>query len=405
MQPRKCSLALAIILAFSPVFTQAVTYELNQADITTAIQKRNEWKHAEAAAVFKQWLKTYPDDGRVHFELAYALYLQAAAETNPAVASPLRKEAHAHLVRSRDCGHKDAMLDALLAEIDENGNIHEPKQYAPDPETSALIAKGEQSFSQGKIDDARVLYTQAFERDPKAFIAALYIGDVHYYQKRYSESIEWFKRAAEINPDLETAHRYWADALRRLDRHDEALAKYIDALIANPYARFPRSMLQKIAEARGRPIRPSPINELSMAGVRLGPGKQIILGINPESQYPGELLYAMARAAWLTGESEKYFAADATPRHSLPEETEGLRKFSVMIGELIENKSEDMGKWRPAADAITTLDKSGLLESFILIDRADEGIVQDYRAYRREHRDNLVRYIREYWLDEKPVAE
>src|SRR5207248_11531255 len=45
-----------------------------------------------------------------------------------------------------------------------------------------------------------------------------------------------------------------------------------------------------------------------------------------------------------------------------------------------------------------------LLESYILISRADEGIAQDYDAYRNNHHEQLRQFIREYVINEATGA-
>ena len=42
------------------------------------------------------------------------------------------------------------------------------------------------------------------------------------------------------------------------------------------------------------------------------------------------------------------------------------------------------------------LSDGGLLEAYILLGRADEGISQDHPAYLKENRDKLRRYVVEY---------
>jgi hypothetical protein len=40
--------------------------------------------------------------------------------------------------------------------------------------------------------------------------------------------------------------------------------------------------------------------------------------------------------------------------------------------------------------------RAGLLEAFILLAMADEGISQDYEEYRKQNRDKLRRYLNEF---------
>ena len=46
---------------------------------------------------------------------------------------------------------------------------------------------------------------------------------------------EWFARAIQIDPNQETAYRYWGDTLLQLRRMREARDKYIQGVVADPY--------------------------------------------------------------------------------------------------------------------------------------------------------------------------
>jgi hypothetical protein len=52
----------------------------------------------------------------------------------------------------------------------------------------------------------------------------------------------------------------------------------------------------------------------------------------------------------------------------------------------------------PSLQLLAKLEKEGLLESFILLALPDEGIAQDYPAYRKEHLEDLRRYVKQYVL-------
>jgi hypothetical protein len=50
---------------------------------------------------------------------------------------------------------------------------------------------------------------------------------------------------------------------------------------------------------------------------------------------------------------------------------------------------------------VSLLAKDQMLEAYILVSAADEGIAQDYPAYRDAHRDVLHAYIEKYVVREK----
>ena len=56
----------------------------------------------------------------------------------------------------------------------------------------------------------------------------------------------------------------------------------------------------------------------------------------------------------------------------------------------------------PSLQALLALDKTGMLECWILLNNADIGIRFDYPAYRSEHREKLADYIIRYIIRPTP---
>jgi hypothetical protein len=52
----------------------------------------------------------------------------------------------------------------------------------------------------------------------------------------------------------------------------------------------------------------------------------------------------------------------------------------------------------PALQDLVRLSGDNMLEPYVLFNAADEGIAQDYAAYRAGHREQLARYIDQYLL-------
>src|SRR6185503_13678774 len=112
----------------------------------------------------------------------------------------------------------------------------------------AAMREGEEAYSRGELDKAIKAYQRALQLDPKLYLSALFIGDM-YFKKGYQDTDartreedlnkagEWFTRAIAIDENIETAHRYWGDALMLQGRKKEAMLKFIDAIIAEPGTR------------------------------------------------------------------------------------------------------------------------------------------------------------------------
>jgi tetratricopeptide (TPR) repeat protein len=76
----------------------------------------------------------------------------------------------------------------------------------------------------------------------------LFTGDVYYKSDKLDKAGEWFARAISIDPDRETAYRYWGDVLTKQGKMMEARDKFVKAFIAAPYNRLARAGLIKWAD-------------------------------------------------------------------------------------------------------------------------------------------------------------
>jgi len=102
----------------------------------------------------------------------------------------------------------------------------------------ALLTEAEKAYTAGDFPTAMAKYTAAAEADPHLYEAPLYAGDTAYVQKDLNTAAPWFARAIGIDPNRETAYRYWGDAILKLG-NDPAAAreKFIDAIVAEPYSK------------------------------------------------------------------------------------------------------------------------------------------------------------------------
>ncbi len=368
-------------------------------ELQGALWLRGEMRYEEARQALTNWVAKHPDDGRAHYEYGYTLMLQATAESDATRATALRKEAYALATKAKTLGYDNAVLDLVLQATDANGtDLRDPKAFSAKPEAAELIKQGEQAFSSGKMEEALAFYQKAYALDPHSYSAALFTGDVYFTQKKYAAAIEWFDKAIATSPNRETAYRYAADALVKLNRPREALDRYIDAVVAEPYNRIPREMLQRV---RGATLR-TPAYALPQVTVTLENGAPKITLPPPDKSTPtltaALLAYAAARGTWLKDERQKYFPADAPPRHSLAEEVYGLRFLADYFGSISAKDAKGSEAISTTIATIKSLDQEGLLESFLLLDRPDNGLAEDYATYRLAHRSDLVRYISTVWI-------
>src|SRR6185369_125080 len=93
---------------------------------------------------------------------------------------------------------------------------------------------------------------------------------------------------------------------------------------------------------------------------------------------------------WRKEKFAKTFPNEKTYRHSLAEEADALR--SVLS---VATADKDK-KLSPSLIRLKKLDDEGLLESYILLARPDDGIALDHPAYLKQNRDKLRRYVMQY---------
>src|SRR6185503_5568665 len=162
-----------------------------------------------------------------------------------------------------------------------------------------------------------------------------FIGDM-YFKKGYQDTdartreedlnkaVEWFTRAIAIDENIETAHRYWGDALMLQGRKKEAMLKFIDAIIAEPGTRSAYVGLSQWGQR----------NSVNMAHPRIDvPVKVTVVGEGKANVDFDPALrssddgsgawenYGSVRAQWVSDEFAKAFPNEKTYRHSLLEET------------------------------------------------------------------------------------
>lgn len=356
----------------------------NDPERERANQLYEESKYSEALPLLEKLAQKYPDDPYVLSRLGFTLYVNTATVKDPAERRKIRARARAVLVKSRENGDTSNLTRMALEAL--NGPDTSDIPFTNIRDAERAIREGEDSFARGDLDAALAHYKHALELDPQLYEAALYAGDM-YFKKAYAmtdkqaardlmdKAGEWFARAASINPDRETAYRYWGDALSWQDRRDDARAKFVEAIVAEPYTRSSWVGLSQWA---------------NKYGVRLAHPRVDV----PKDAAPSDPVwgpYAAARAEWRAKRFAETYPGE-TYRHSLAEEAAALRAAAAAA-----SSSAWAGKeLTPTLQNLIELNKAGLLEPYILFALVDRDISQDYAAYRKANRDKLRRYLLDY---------
>jgi hypothetical protein len=184
----------------------------------------------------------------------------------------------------------------------------------------------------------------------------------------------------------------------REDKLKEAKEKLIEAVIAEPYTRFPWQFLADWAKRSqvqiGHPrIQPSGSMSVEKEGTN------ITLDINSIGKNDGSamwMFYHSTRSQWIKEKFAKEFPGEKDYRHSLREEAEALAVVATIVSESVKNGKMKEKDLDPSIANLLKVHNAGLLEAYVLLAKPDAGIARDYVEYRKNNRDKLRRYLNEY---------
>ena len=389
------------ILFFTLIFTTAMLSAQQpdnfSAERERAIQLVDEKKYAEAVPLLEKLAADKRADKDIFFGLGLATWQLQNSIKDKAEWKQMRLKARNAFVKAKELGVQIPEIDLIISSIKADGG---DKNQSENPQSQAAQEQAFKAFAAGDFKKAAAEYEKAALLDPTHYEAALYTGNSYYALKNYDKAGIWFAKAVALDQNRETAHRYWADGLALSGNKKGAVDKYLDAIIAEPYS----------SSAWRGLIQYSQINDIKLAHPKIeipvdfstssDGNAKITLGMgdkNDDGSFAWTT-YGLSRAAWQTGkdgklskEFAKTYPNEKVYRHSLAEETDALRMVLTVVKE-----GKDVKKLNPALAALKRLNDEGLLESYILVARADTGIRQDYPAYRENNREKLKRYLSEY---------
>ena len=385
---------LAFVFGSVSVFAQQTDFA---AERERAVQMINNGKYVESLPLFEKLAAAKEADAEIFFGLGIALLSKADQTNDVAARKALRVKARNALSKAKEMGVQNDDLDMILSGIKPDGG---DRGKSDSPQANQAMSEAFAAFSRQDYSKAAELYEKAAKLDPSLYEAALYTGNSFYGAKKYDQAGIWFAKAIAIDPNRETAYRYWADGLWLSGKDKEAIDKYFDAIIAEPYSSMPwRGLIQYAQRNNIKLAHPKidvPVNvsssENGNTSMTLGMGEKTDDGAFAWTAY------GLSRAAWQTGKDgklskdfSKAYPDEKTYRRSLAEETAALRSVLTVLKE-----SKDAKKLNPSLALLQKLNNEGLLEAYVLFARADAGVKQDYPAFRQNNRDKLKRYLSEY---------
>jgi len=395
-----CFLVFGLAVFSTPALAQ-------QDDRARALDLYESNNFAAALPLLEKVAAANPNDPVILSRLGFALYATSATEKDPAARQKLRDRARSTLMRSQSLGDDSNLTSMVIDALAAPDATQVPFSNVKAAETA--IREGEAAFVGCDMDKAIASYKRALELDPNLYDAALYAGDAEFKKAHNSTDPQfrndhfdasgvWFAKAIAINPNRETAYRYWGDALDAQGKTNEARDKFVDAIVAQPYNRNSFVGLTQWADRHtvrlGHPRieQPSPSIRSNQQGnqttVTIDPSK-----LDPKSPGYYWSFYDLTRATYKTANFPKEYPDEKEYRHSLKEEATALR----IVAE-IASKDLKEGKTKSLDDSLNNLirlNDAGFLEAYVLFVRPDQGIARDYDGYRKANRDKL----RRYWLE------
>jgi tetratricopeptide (TPR) repeat protein len=329
-----------------------------------------------------------------------------ASSTTEAEAAANLARAHKLLLDAKAAGDNSNLLQVMLEKI-ESPVAAAPK--GPESPGAEAFHRAEKAFSSGNLPGALQGYKEAMAADPKMYEAPLYAGDTEFKLGHYPEADQWYARAAALDPNRETAFRYWGDCLMKQGDPAQAEGKFIDAVVAEPYTRASRLGLKQWADTTKTPVASPPValpprpkittseKDGYITSMTVGVDAAVMAANKDSPLLPAITAYEMGSSMWVGGIFHKTYPTEKLYRHSLGEEAQTIHAaLTALTNANVPTEKLD-ATWKTLAQ----LDKDGMLECWILLDHADQGIAQDYAAYRAAHRDLLHQYIATYDVHSK----
>ena len=361
-------------------------------------------KLAEAMPLLESVAASHPTDAVVYERWANAVVSYAATLPNAEDRKKVRARGHQIALKAKALGGASPIL-SLLLEIPDDGT---EAPFSASKEVDDAMRSAEAAFVQGDMKNAQAGYLRALLLDPKLYEAALFMGDTYYRDKAYPSAGEWFARAIEIDPNREVAYRYWADALAGMGKNEESRARFIDAVVAEPYSELSWSGLQKWTRGNKVDLVYVKLKDGSSVSVKDSKNVSVTLDSSFAKGDPNAtawLSYGLGRAAWQTDDIKKKESPNVPrSRHTLQEEVYALR-FMVTVMKESKTDMSPSSKLDPGLKALVEIEGKGFLEPFVLLNRADDGVRQDYEEYRKSNRALVRRYLDEFVVPKAGAAK
>lgn len=378
-------LLLLVLLASTLQVKAQSDAELGEATIK-GVQFFEQKRYIEALPHFEILVKAIPDNPKLRFLYGFCLVAQSKQTDNTELAKQSSAKALEQFKTAKQLGYQDEMNDALIKILSGETSAEEAN-YSKNPEANKLVVEAENYFAQSKYDDSIKAFQKALELDPNIYQAALSLGDCYVFKKDWVNAEKSYQKAITIDPTRETAYRYSATPLMKQEKYDEARDRYIEAWITEPYSRTSPRGISQWAEVTGAKLGHPKVDFPQIEFNANGQATMAAPVDKPD--YNAEWKsYIATRVSWRKEKFAKTFPSEKKYRHTLQEEIEAIR--SVL------KSAKEQKLSHPHFTLLQKLDDDGLLEAFILMAQADEGIAEDHEVYLKNNRPKLRQYVLNY---------
>lgn len=386
-------LLLPAILALAPPQQPALVAVL---PTQKAIDLLNAGKVAEAMDHLNQAIARDPKDPQP-FWIKAQVHRELAKQTKGWAAAWHKECAEENAEAMLDLGlEKEAATNAMML-LQHLRDEERPIPAEPSPAAKKAFDEGEAAFGKQDWNAARKGYQQALKESPTFALAALYVGDSYFAEKRMEEAIPWFRTAAGLNPHDPRAWRYMADAQSALGRKKEAEATMIAAVQVFPVNRASWQPLAWHRAAEGRRM-----TRLAFKpGVTVAwdkDGKQQI-GIQSSPEDPQAqttwMLLASAILDTITLETKSDQGKAPADLHSRFQQ----ERLFWEIGLKAYAEACQTAKTEPKDRILRqflTFQKDGQLDAALFLLRYREAFRPDYEAWRKAHPGAVQAFLDRY---------
>jgi hypothetical protein len=188
---------------------------------------------------------------------------------------------------------------------------------------------------------------------------------------------------------------------------EKSRTQFIQAVVAEPYNPITWRALQAWAAANKVQLKRVHVdtpNNVSQTGE-----KNITITVDPKASDETSTLwlsYGLSKVKWRSDEFKKQFPEEKQYRHSLAEEADALTTAATVWAEVNESgkkkKKSSSAPTDPNLILLLKLYQAKMIEPYVLLNAADQGIAQDYEAYREKNRDKLEQYLSEFVVPKAP---